>query len=58
VTDVVTIDRKGAYACMLGGPDRTTLFVCSADASDPEVTGNRRGAIETCPVDVPGAGLP
>jgi sugar lactone lactonase YvrE len=58
VTDVVTVTRRGAYACMLGGPDRRTLFVCAADASDPAETGARRGAIETCPVDVPGDGLP
>jgi sugar lactone lactonase YvrE len=58
VTDVVTVDRRGAYACMLGGPDRTTLFVCTADASDPAATGGMRGAIEVCQVSVPGAGLP
>ena len=58
VTDVVTVTGRGAYACMLGGPDRTTLHVCTADANDPAATGNRRGAIEVCPVDVPGAGLP
>jgi YD repeat-containing protein len=54
VTDVVTVDRNGAYACMLGGTDRTTLFVCTADASDPAATGARRGAIAVCEVDVPG----
>ncbi len=58
VTDEVRVSRKGAYACMLGGPDRRTLFVCAADASDPAATANMRGAIETCPVAVPGAGLP
>jgi sugar lactone lactonase YvrE len=58
VTDVVTVERRGAYACMLGGPDRTTLFACTADATDPAKTGDRRGAIEVCEVDVPGAGLP
>jgi sugar lactone lactonase YvrE len=58
VTDVVTVDRRGAYACMLGGRDRTTLFVCTADASDPAETGPMRGAIEVCEVAVPGAGLP
>ncbi len=58
VTDVVTVERRGAYACMLGGPDRTTLFVCTADASNPAETGNLRGAIEVCEVSVPGAGLP
>ena len=39
---------------MLGGPDRTTLFVCTADASDPAETEPMRGAIEVCEVD--GAG--
>ena len=58
VTDVMTVDRRGAYACMLGGPRRTTLFVCTADASNPAETGTMRGAIEVCEVDVPGAGLP
>ncbi len=58
VTDVVSVDRRGAYACMLGGPQRTTLFVCTADASNPAETGSRRGAIEICPVTVPGAGRP
>ena len=58
VTDVMTVDRRGAYACMLGGPQRTTLFVCTADASNPAETGTMRGAIEVCEVDVPGAGLP
>jgi sugar lactone lactonase YvrE len=58
VTDVVTVTRRGAYACMLGGPDRRTLLVCAADASNPDETGGRRGAIEVCEVDVPGAGRP
>jgi sugar lactone lactonase YvrE len=58
VTDIVTVDRRGAYACMLGGADRTTLFVCTADASDPAATGPMRGAIEVCEVTVPGAGRP
>lgn len=58
VTDVVTVGRRGAYACMLGGEDRRTLFVCTADASNPAETGDRRGAIEVCAVEVPGAGLP
>jgi sugar lactone lactonase YvrE len=58
VTDEVRVSRNGAYACMLGGADRRTLFVCAADASDPAATGDMRGAIETCEVEVPGAGLP
>ncbi|MSO37614.1 MAG: gluconolactonase [Acidimicrobiia bacterium] len=58
VTDVVQVERSGAFACMLGGEDRRTLFVCTADSSNPSETGIRRGAIETCEVAVPGAGLP
>ncbi len=58
VTDVVTVDRRGAYACMLGGTRRTTLFICTADGSNPADTGVMRGAIEVCEVSVPGAGLP
>ena len=58
VTEEVLVSRKGAFACMLGGPDRRTLFVCAADASDPTATGDMRGAIEVCTVEVPGAGLP
>jgi sugar lactone lactonase YvrE len=58
VLDEVHVSRAGAYACMLGGSARTTLFVCAADSSDPDRTAVRRGAIEVCEVDVPGAGLP
>jgi sugar lactone lactonase YvrE len=56
VTDEVHISRTGAYACMLGGADGTTLFVCAADASDPAETGDRRGALEVSLVHVPHAG--
>jgi sugar lactone lactonase YvrE len=48
-----------AYACMLGGPDRRTLFVLTAATHDPErARAERRGRIETVPVEVPGAGWP
>ncbi|KKM76356.1 hypothetical protein LCGC14_1381000 [marine sediment metagenome] len=41
-----------AYACMLGGPNRTTLYVTTS-------THDRlNGKIEVVDVDVPGAGLP
>jgi sugar lactone lactonase YvrE len=58
VLDEVRASRRGAYACMLGGPERSTLLVCAADTSDPAGTGSRRGVVECCEVDVPGAGLP
>lgn len=48
-----------AFACMLGGPDGRTLFVCTAATSDPEAAAaERSGRIETARVDVPHAGLP
>lgn len=47
------------YACVLGGADRRTLFVCTAQTSDPEAaTRARAGCIETVRVAVPGAGQP
>ncbi|KKN28101.1 hypothetical protein LCGC14_0857690 [marine sediment metagenome] len=41
-----------AYACMLGGPDRTTLYVTTS--TNDRLTGK----LEFVEVDVPGAGLP
>jgi sugar lactone lactonase YvrE len=50
--------ETNAYACMLGGPDRKTLFLCTAEGHDPAKTGTNRGRIEAVEVDVPGVGLP
>lgn len=48
-----------AFACMLGGDDRTTLFICTATSFDPAVTVKAlAGRIEAVDVDVPGAGWP
>lgn len=50
---------KQAFACMLGGPDRRTLFIATADDSHPEHCRRARsGAIEMVTVAVPGAGWP
>lgn len=47
------------YACMLGGPARRTLFVCTAGPSNPdEVPANPNGKIEIIDVEIPGAGRP
>ncbi len=47
------------YACMLGGAERRTLFVCTAGSSNPdEVLANPNGKIEIIDVEVPGAGRP
>jgi sugar lactone lactonase YvrE len=59
-----TLDRtletgqNGAYACMLGGPDRRTLFVLTNTGSGPAMATKTDGRIEAYRVDVPGAGLP
>jgi len=47
-------------ACMLGGPDRCTLFVLvGASATDPDKSrAMMNGRIEIVRVDVPGVGLP
>lgn len=49
-----------AVACMLGGPDRRTLFVLTGKVMlTPEQSReNLSGMIYTVPVAVPGAGLP
>lgn len=49
---------RHAFACMLGGADRRTLYVCTCTGSGPAVADKRDGRIETVRVDVPGAGLP
>jgi sugar lactone lactonase YvrE len=47
------------FACMLGGPDRRTLFVLTAETMNPdEARAKKSGRIETVRVEVPGAGLP
>jgi sugar lactone lactonase YvrE len=59
VTDAVKSHAKGVYACMLGGDDRRTLYLCTANTTGPElVQGISTGWIEAADADVPGAGLP
>jgi len=48
-----------AYACMLGGPQRKTLFMLTAETINPDGARSKaNGRIEIVQVDVPGAGLP
>jgi sugar lactone lactonase YvrE len=50
---------QNAFACMLGGPARLTLFVMTAPTSDRFKTdGTTNAKIEAVDVDVPGAGWP
>lgn len=58
VTSRVEVESQ-AFACMLGGPLGNTLFICTADSSDPAATArDRRGRIEIVEVDAAHAGLP
>ncbi len=48
-----------SFACMLGGEDRRTLFATTAPSSTTSAVAHvREGRIESCVVDVPGAGRP
>lgn len=49
----------GAFACMLGGTDGRTLFICTAPDFDEEARKNAREAsLVTARVDTPRAGWP
>ncbi len=57
--EVRTSDERQPFACMLGGADGTTLFVCTAIDSDAESCRRQRaGRIESAEVDMAAAGLP
>ena len=58
VLQTVELDR-GCFACMLGGPDRSTLFIVAAEwpaAADPG--GPRTGQVVAVEAPAPGAGWP
>lgn len=51
--------RRIPYACMLGGTDGRTLFVCTSNSATPEeCRAARNASIETVRVDAARAGLP
>jgi sugar lactone lactonase YvrE len=51
--------RGTPYACMLGGGDRRTLYICTSETDDPqEAAKQRSGRIEQVRVAVAGVGLP
>ena len=54
----ISTGEQGAFACMLGGDDRRTLFICTSSGSGPAVANKRDGRIEMIRVDRPGTGLP
>jgi sugar lactone lactonase YvrE len=58
-TDRISTGELNAFACMLGGDERRTLFVCTAGTHVPEKAAlARSGRIELVDVAVPGAGWP
>ena len=59
ITDRISCgEGRNAFACMLGGQDRRTLFVITNIGSGPKAATTRNGRVEVVEVDVPGAGLP
>jgi sugar lactone lactonase YvrE len=61
VLQMIELDR-GCFACMLGGPDRRTLFMMAAEwlgfPKLAEALQARTGQVLTTPLSVPGAGWP
>jgi sugar lactone lactonase YvrE len=60
VLQTVDLDR-GGFACVLGGPARTTLFIVAAEwrgMTASEMVGPASGQVLATEVDVPGAGWP
>ena len=50
---------KGAFACMLGGKERKTLYVIISNSSDPEeAQASPEGEIHSIEVEIPGVGKP
>jgi len=49
---------RGCFACMLGGADRRTLFLMTAEGFEGAAIRRRTAAIEVVEVEVPGAGYP
>ena len=58
ITDRISTNERGSFACMLGGQNRSTLFICTCLKSGPDAAALRSGRIETIEVQVPGAGWP
>jgi sugar lactone lactonase YvrE len=57
---IATVETaQPCFACMLGGPQRRTLYMMTAPSSMAEiVSASRQGQIECLDVAVPGAGRP
>ncbi|MBV8534185.1 MAG: SMP-30/gluconolactonase/LRE family protein [Alphaproteobacteria bacterium] len=58
VDRTISTGEQGTYACILGGDDGRTLFICTSSGSGPAMANKRDGRIEIITVEAPGAGLP
>jgi sugar lactone lactonase YvrE len=59
VTERIDMGDRTAIACMLGGPERRTLFLLSStDAYPQRLIGTKLSRLDAVTVDVPGVGLP
>lgn len=59
ITHRVPVSGRRAVACMLGGEDRRTLFLLTAETTIEDLRQSKsKGRIETVHVEVPGAGFP
>jgi len=56
-TPNIDLDR-GCFACMLGGPDRRTLFLVAAEWPASMMGGERTGQVLTIEAAAPGVGWP
>ena len=59
MTDRIDMGDRTAIACMLGGPERRTLFLLSStDAYPQRLVGTKLSRVDAVIVDTPGAGRP
>ena len=58
VLQTITLDR-GCFACVLGGPERRTLYMTVNDWGGPEsMSGGRMGQVLAAEAPAPGVGWP
>ena len=59
IRETIALDGRRAVACALGGPNRRTLFLLTAETSVEELAkGRSKARVETVEVAVGGAGWP
>ena len=59
IVDEISTGEQGAFACMLGGDDGRTLFICAAPGfAEHERIGATDAQLLAVQVDVPHGGMP